>query len=336
MASRKTTTSPCPPEPPQKIALGPDNPLVLTALREDNPRDFLAALGLLDLIDRLYPSHEVTMLWHPSGHPSLSCKIPLPENWLYKMACQISELNQTKPHPFIHHKIIKVSHPEFRKVLGRAINFSSNSDDYRTLPSSLYAAYGSQIHDLEQAETTPTAFSFSNAQSGKELLRDVGELITMYFNLKELTEFLTNNPAGRKDAKSFRWHPSELRSAAYRAHDPGGKISGDVVLDYPCANIFAFFGLTFYPVIDTPLRELTLGITRFNVLGDCFTWPIWTNNLSRDVITSLLHHQLIHAVNLKNTDLSSAGISGVFRCVRKKVGKAPTISLYFSPAEKIF
>jgi hypothetical protein len=332
----KQNPSEFPTEPLQEIPIGPDSPLVLTALREDNPRDFLAALGLLDLLDKLYPAMELSLAWTNNGHPSLESRLAFPNDWLSNLVLQIRQMNDSEPHPFVHNKIIKVSHKDFREAVGRSISFHGKSKIGGTLPSALYAAFASQVHELEKTEISPTAFSFSNAQSGKELLRDIKELILTEFTFSGLIALLTNDPVRRKAAKSFRWHPAELRSAAYRAHDPGEKVKGDVILDFPCANIFAFFGLVFYPVADTANRELTLGMTQIRSLGDFFTWPVWGCKLVRDVVPSLLHHSLLHDKNNMRFALSSLGLTGKYRSIRQKVGKAPTISLYFSPAEKIF
>lgn len=333
-AKKKASTHPAP--PPQEIPLGPETPFVLTALREDNPRDFLAALGLLRLLDLMWPDACPRMCWNKAGHPRLHLSASLPNDWTAILVSELQALNSHEPHPFVHNKIIKVSHSEFRAAIDRSLAFRDSESAVAALPCALYAAYGSQIHAKDESKASPSAFSFANAQSGKELLRDIRELISKNFTPAGLHEFLTCSPSGRRDGKSFRWHPAELRTAAYRAHDPGSKITGDVIHDYPESNILAFFGLSFYPVVDTEKRELTLGISRVRQLGDCFTWPVWETFHSCDSVFTLLHHPIIHADHADGAATMPLGISGAYRCIRMKVGKAPTISLYFSPASRTF
>jgi hypothetical protein len=334
MAAKKNATPPAAP-PPQEIPLGPDHPLILTALREDNPRDFLAALGLLRLLDLLWPQSIVSLAWNSAGHPVLHVNLAVPDDWIGILSRELQAVNSLEQHPFVHNKIIKVAHAEFRVAIGRALEFRNSETSFAALPSALYAAYGSQVHDTDEGKTSPSAFSFSNAQCGKELLRDIREMIAREFTPTAIFECLKDDPIGRRDAKSFRWHPGECRAAAYRAHDPGGNVKGDVCMDFPCANILAFFGLTFFPVVDATKREATLGISRTSRLGDCFTWPVWDSHLSNDAVFSILHHPFVHMDRPDGAGAASLGITGAYRCVRMKVGKAPTISLYFSPATRI-
>lgn len=334
MAVKKKTSPPAAPPPPE-ISLGPESPLVLTALREDNPRDFLAALGLLRLLDSIWPESIVSLAWNPDGNPVIHAEVALPNDWISLLRRALHAINSVEPHPFVHNKIIKVSHFDFRIAIVGALKFRDSESPLTNLPTALYAAYGSQVHDIDEGKTSPSAFSFSNAQGGKELLRDIHQMISKELTPEGLFEFLKNSPLGRRDAKSFRWHPSECRVAAYRAHDPGGNVKGDVNMDYPCANILAFFGLTFYPVIDSAKREVTLGFSRVPLLGDCFTWPVWKGSLSIDSVSCILHHPFVHMDCPDRANIGAIGIAGAYRCVRMKVGKPPTTSLYFSPATRV-
>ena len=308
----------------------------MAGLCEDNPRDFLAALGVLRLVDMLWSTHQPTLCWNEDGHPLLKACLALPEEWTELMTAALQSLNNQTPHPFVHHKVIKTELETLRCRFVGALEFGEASTDLAKLPAVLYAAYGSQVHDMEKGVANPTAFSFSNGQGGKELLRDIAEMIDEELTPANLVHDLTTCGSGKRDAKSFRWNPAELRTAAYRAHDPGSGVKGDVTLDYPSANILAFFGLTYYPVVDTTQREYTLGISRRRRLGDCFTWPIWEHYLSSDVISSILHHPFVHTDPPNRLGNRSLGISRAYRSVRMKVGKPPTISLYFATAEALF
>ena len=45
------------------------NEILLYGLREDNPRDFLATLGLLRLMNLISDGREVRLRWSSDGHP---------------------------------------------------------------------------------------------------------------------------------------------------------------------------------------------------------------------------------------------------------------------------
>jgi hypothetical protein len=319
-----------------QIPVGPDHPLVMKGLREDNPRDFLAALGVLRLVDMLWPDHQPALSWNAYGHPVLYASRTLRDDWAAALAAAMQALNRQNPHPFVHNKVIKTEIGKLRRCIDLALDRRLSCSPLDRLPAALYAAYGSQVHDGEKGVSNPTAFSFSNGQGGKELLRDIAEMINEELTPANLLKDLTGSGSGRRDAKSFRWNPVELRAAAYRAHDPGSGVRGDVTLDYPCANIFAFIGLTYYPVIDASLREYTLGVSRIPLLGDCFTWPIWQCSLTSDVVFTMLHQSSVHSDTPDRNGGAALGIARAYRSQRMKVGKPPTISLYFSPAEAVF
>ena len=181
-------------------------------------------------------------------------------------------------------------------------------------------------------ETTISGFSFSNGQGGKELLRDVCDLIRDEFNAGNLEADLQGSR--RRTAKTLRWNPAENRTAAYRAHDPGGGVKGDDLLDSPCANVLAFLGLSFYPVAERGREAVTLGISgSVDQVG--FRWPVWASPLAPDVVASLLHHPCIHGAAGSAGLLAATGISAVWCSRRLKIGTPPAISLYFSPARRI-
>ena len=51
--------------------------LPLPGLREDNPRDFLAALGLLRLVDLMWPSCQSKLVWDGEEH------LPTPVSFIH-------------------------------------------------------------------------------------------------------------------------------------------------------------------------------------------------------------------------------------------------------------
>jgi hypothetical protein len=329
-AKRKITTTT--EAPPVLSLLSQESPFICTGIQEDNPRDFLAALGFLRLLAGFYPESEVAMAWLSDGHPSFSATEALPDDFLERLISGLKDLNARQPHPFVHNKVIKVALP----VYWGAVRRSLECDRHAGIPPALFAAYGSQIHDAEKGEVSPSYFSFSNGQGGKELLRDISELIEWELSAPQLLADLKGEATATKDAKSFRWSPVEYRSAAYRAADPGSNVKGDVVLDHPSLNMLAFFGLTFYPVVDRAAREFTCGFSRRKRdrgQADYFTWPVWDTPLSVDTLSSLLLHPALHSEACDPFFLRSLGCQRVLSSQRFRDDKG---NLYFFPSSPMF
>jgi hypothetical protein len=316
--------------PPVLTTLSLESPFSCPGIQEDNPRDFLAALGFLRLLECTFPEHTISLSWSPDGIPAFTSTTPLPGTFLESAVSYLKNLNIQKPHPFVHHQVIKVALDDYRKAVARSLEFYSESK----LPAALYAAYASQIHDQKEGDASPTSFSFSNGQGGKELLRDISELLNREWNAAQLQADLAGDLGARKEAKSFRWHPLENRAAAYRAADPGTKIKGDVISDHPSLNVLAFFGLSFYPVVDRVAREFTCGFSRRknnSSPADYFTWPIWETPLSASALSSLLLHPALHSETLAPFTSKSLGCLRVWCSRRFSADK----SLYFSPATQV-
>lgn len=260
--------------------------LPLPGLRDDNPRDFLAALGLLRLVDLLWPDRAVRLGWQAlSRVPVLSFRDPLPANWCAELIAALQSLAKIPDPPFIHGEIIKVEHAVFRQGVERAVEFAATEHPLARLPLLLYAAYSSQIAG-DGGLVEPSGFSFANGQSGKKLLLDVSQLIAA-MDADSFSETLAGT-AQPVAAKSLRWNPSEFRPAAYRSHDPGSKLKGDEGRDHPALNVLAFCGLTFYSTV--PVLSgggATIGMHRAK--GEThFLWPIWSHPLRPDEIGSLV------------------------------------------------
>jgi hypothetical protein len=294
--------------------------LPLSGLSENNPRDFLASLGLLRLISLQWPTVDARLSWNvEKGHPIIHTSIPLPGTWDADLVQSIQSLAAHPERPLFHGHVIRTSPTAFRIALQKAIRFSETDDHpLRAIAPLLYAAYSSQ--NDEDGELHISALSFANGGSGKNLLLDVSQLIAA-LKPASLSGAL-DGTAPAIDAKSLRWHPQEFRAAAFRGHNPGDGIKGDDSLDHPAFNVLAFFGLTFLPCVPTARNGLTPAIHRVD--GEsAFLWPIWHHPLSPDSVTSLLHQPPASVGR-------AHGVARRWKSRRMVVGKKKT--LYFSPA----
>jgi len=260
--------------------------LELPGLREDVARDFLAAIGLLRIVDLKWPTLDCKLTWTSSvGHPVVQTATPLPPDWCTQLVCDIKSLETHPESPLFHGEIIKADAKSFRLAILKAIRFAGFQHSLAGMPELMFAAYGSQTPDPKTGMIEPSMLSFANGQSGKSLLRDVRELIRkMDANHTNASLLGTALPV---PAKAFRWMPQEYRPAAYRAHDPGAKVKGDEPIDYPSLNILAFFGLSYFPTISTTDGAETAAFHRDNS-GWSFYWPIWNHPLHASEVMSLL------------------------------------------------
>jgi hypothetical protein len=242
------------------------------ALYANNPRDFLAALGLLRLLDELFSDHNVHLAWE-GAHPVLSCVEALPVDWSSFLTEALKSLSEEKGSPMTHGKYIKTTASDFRSNITKATDFEKGEHPFARLPTLLYSCYASQLPpDEKSGDIQPTAFSFSNGQGGKLLFVDIKSLISA-LEPNEIKESLLAERAPIS-AKSFRWNPVEYRPAAYRGPDPGGNVKGDDTLDHPAFNVLAFFGLTFFPTPPRSDRDTTAGFHYLN-RQSAFVWPTW-------------------------------------------------------------
>ena len=300
--------------------------LPLPGLREDNPRDFLAALGLLRLIDLQWPDSGAMLAWDVvQGHPILWTAQELPADWSARITRSLHELVRdsvkTPKGPLFHGAVIKTSPEQFRGAAEASlvVGEQSASNPLAALAPMLYAAYAPQTEDRGEMEFS--WFSFGNGQGGKNLLLDAAQL-TAGLEPDDIRLSLLGQ-ALPKSAKGLRWNPAEFRAAAYRSHDPGKGIKGDDTLDFPSFNVLAFFGLTFFPCVPTQRRGLTAGM-HSQERETFFQWPVWSPPLGPCVISSLV---------LLSPDgrHPARGIEHWWQCRRFSSDK----SLYFASATRL-
>lgn len=294
--------------------------LLLAGLREDNPRDFLAALGLFRLIDLLWPECQAHLFWDQDrGCPCMEASDVLPNDWCCSILSELKNLSEPADSPLFHGAVIKTEICEYREAVSKARKFAETGQALARLPQLLYASYASQLADENDGKTEPTAFSFANGQGGKNLLRDARELI-----LAIKPEDLHASILGKGEAvaaKSMRWSPREYRPAAYRSHDPGTKLKGDDTLDLPAFNLLAFIGLSFFPSVATLRGSRTLGFEG-EYRPEYFRWPVWKTPLGADSLQTLVCLPLAFLQ-------SEVGVVRVWQSRRFSADK----SLYFAPPE---
>lgn len=314
--AEKHRTSPLAAPPPLKIPLGPDNSLVLTALRDDNPRDFLAALGVLRLLDYLWPASRPTLCWSANGNPVLHASSLLPETWTSDIWRHLISLNESAGSPFRHGKIEMIDCVAFRRLLESPEEMSPfQMRFYPALCAQIpYEKGGRRSHLIIESANRSVLNGVADMLSPDRFIPDIGADFTGISPLAEVS----NTP---------RWHPAEAQSAAYCAADP----KDNKLMDRRSLNVFAVIGLTFYPVVDQSRQRETLGTEKRFGENRSFTWPVSEQALDCDSLSTLLHDRTLHAREPDATELRMKGVRMAWRSRRFNLNQND----YFSPAEPL-
>lgn len=286
--------------------------LKLSGLREDIPRDFLAALGLLRLIDTLWPETETKLAWSSqSGKPFMTSAHSLDADFPQQIWNLLRDIKSRDHSPLEPVPVEAVSPADHRKKIGYANVRESK------LEVMILAAIASQI-EVEKASRR-SDFIIESGQ--RRVMKGVCDMLAEKSFGPSLLEEVEGRAKPVKVSNSSRWNPAEFRSAAYTTTNP----ADTDFRDHPGLNVIAFIGLTFYPVVDSSKNKSTPGFIR--TLGNnLFSWPIWSEPLATEEISSVLHHPEIHMPELNHLLLSQVGITRVWRT--RKFGDAN--NKYFS------
>jgi hypothetical protein len=291
-----------------------NNTLELPGLRDDNPRDFLAALGLLRLIDTQWPETRIKLAWNSQkGTPSITSAHPLNADFPQQLWNLLRDIKSLDHSPLEPVPVEAVSPADHRKKIEQAIERKSK------IEVMILAAMASQI-EMDKASRR-SDFIIESGQ--RRVMKGVCDMLADESFGPSLLEEIVGRAKPVKVSNSSRWNPEEFRAAAYTTTDP----AKTDFLDHPGLNVIAFIGLTFYPVVDSSKNKSTPGFTR-TPGNNHFSWPIWSEPLTPDEITSLLHHREVHVGELNHLLLSQVGIDRVWRT--RKFGDAN--NKYFSTA----
>lgn len=292
--------------------------LPLPGLSEDNPRDFLAALGLLRLVAYRWPDTRPKLSWAEAiGSPKLSLTSTLPNDWGGDLWALLLEWRASECNPFGHGKIELMAPEKFRDLLLHESNRSP-------VHARFYPALSAQIPHEKMGRRS----EFIIESASKSVLNGINNVLGLKRGVPEVAADFEGTGTKYEVSNTSRWNPAEFQSAAYMAPDPE-----DMNLrDHLSLNIFALLGLTFYPAVDTAKGRRTSGISRDD--GELhFSWPMWDTPLGPDDLGSILHNTSVHSKLLDVVALRGMGIFQVWRSRRFKQNGE---NLYFSKAQPFF
>jgi len=146
--------------------------------------------------------------------------------------------------------------------------------------ASLAAAWFSELVVDNNGNTKPTAFHFT---AGQQAFLEMVEQLRTGITAAHLREALDGPWLNTAQLPSLSWDASVTRLYALRAGNPSKEKRGSV----PGANWLAVLGLSYFPVVARGSRLVTTGVTGGWKDG-AFTWPVWSAAAEATTVASLL------------------------------------------------
>jgi hypothetical protein len=167
----------------------------------------------------------------------------------------------------------------------------------------LAAAWFSDLVKDRGGNTKPTAFHFT---AGQQAFLDMVEELRQRLTADHVREAVLGPWLNTSPLPSLSWDASVARMYALRAGNPSKEKRGSV----PGANWLAVLGLAYFPVVARRGRLLTTGIVG-GWKDSVFTWPVWSAAGESSAIASLLR---LDPAAWTHDQRTIYGIDTVFRC----------------------
>jgi len=298
--------------------------LALTGLDGSNPLAFMAALGTLRVLSVAQPHRMTRLHWATTAsyHPILTSDDPLDVDTLLDAIEQ--PLKEMAAHPALTvDDNLKLSPDVFRDYARQSVkNAQTNGDRSWT---DFAAAFGCDAIS-EDAVIQDTAFrtmSGAGHQHFLKTMRNLARLTTRDDLRRSLFEPWTYTD----DKPSLRWDPADDRRYALRWKEP----SGDPIRTQRGANRLAIEGLPLFPTAPVRSSVETTGFQTAGSRNTFFTWPIWNEPATLDVVRSLLALPELQIDHPSRDRLHQMGIIEVYRSQRLTIGKFRN----FAPAQPV-
>lgn len=144
----------------------------------------------------------------------------------------------------------------------------------------LAAAFFSELVQDNNGNTKPTALHFT---AGKQVFLTMVEALRRGVTAPDLDEALAGPWKNTSQLPSLSWDSSASRNYALRASDPAGEKRGSIA----GANWLAVHGLAFYPVHVHRSRLKTTAVNG-GWKDSVFTWPLWSCPIDARAVGGLL------------------------------------------------
>lgn len=165
------------------------------------------------------------------------------------------------------------------------------------------AAYGSEMVADNNGNTKPNGFHFTAGQ--QQFLKAIAEL-QEGVNEADLHEALAGPWRRESQLPNMSWDATNARYYALRAKNP----SGDKKTTIAGADWLAYVGLGTFPAFPRGTRLVTTGITGGWKDG-AFIWPVWLYPATWRVASSIIRS--VDSIDLPAEARQARGIGAVFR-----------------------
>lgn len=286
--------------------------LLLNGLDGGNPLGFLAAVGTLRAVTEANASVIWRMKWKANGgywSPVLMGDTILTKDILIELLMPI--LRQVKIDPALgSYKDLTITREGFRKV-------TQDAQDGATLANRHYADFVAAFgcDSLSISEQDPkiqdTALRTMSGAGHQHFLDSMRQLAKetkpdhLFSSLFETWQYTDSKP-------SLRWDPIDDRRYALRWKEP----SGDPVRTMRGANRLAVEALPLLPTAPGTAKLHTTGFSQRRGEGVVFSWPIWENPMSIDVLRSLLSLAELQKPRPDRNSLLATGVVEIYRSQR--------------------
>lgn len=262
--------------------------IILTGLDAQNPLGFLAALGLLAVLEERYSDTRLRprLSFDDSYRPQLFTSLTVDQvvetvledaleqatNPLLNLAYDDdgTRLNSKSPSA---RRDLKPKPAVAREILLECAVGARRLAD-------LAAGFFSELVQDNNGNTKPTALHFT---AGQQAFLGMADALRVGLTRENLMESLLGPWKGSSPLPSLSWDSSVTRMYALRASDPSQDKRGSV----PAANWLGVQALGFFAVAKQG-RNLSTTCFSGSWKDSLFMWPVWSSPASAPVVASLL------------------------------------------------
>ncbi len=279
---------------------------VLTGLDGANPLAFLAALGVLAVVDAAAPGSRLSWKnegrWRPvltsalGREALLACLVADLRTWDDDPAVALSYEKAAKDGPkkkAAEAKIARDLKPTVTRFRAYLLGLIDAADQATAAdgflrgarrPLDYASAFGTDVAVDGNGNVKPTALHFTTGQ--QEFLKAVLDLIDPVdgVNAADLEEAVFGPWLYTRELPVLLWDSSSSRDYALRADNPSKNKKTGV----PGADWLAFRGLAFVSVAPVGSEIQTAGCSGGRKFGGAFTWALWRGELSVNGVRSLM------------------------------------------------
>lgn len=301
-----------------------DDGLLLPGLDGTNPLGFMAALGVLRVLN--LQKHGVKLTWQLSSgtwRPVLfGVQVLLPDLGAELLAA-IRNLDHSA---WLIDKKLPFDASLFRHNAEDATGTASRM--YRQKADSLSSFGVDCFADKDGAfERTHLCMVRAGDSAGQGMTAYANRIIETIL-VGQLQQAIETSWLYQDDQCALRWDPGEDKPYAVQWRNPS-KVGA---LSEKGANCLALFGMACFPVIPVKGQAETTGFGLKEAKQTSLTWPIWKHPISLGVVHSLLTLSELQREQPDRMELNSLGVAATYRCNRVMTS---TYYANFTPSQRV-